>query len=54
MTEAGQSKISRRRALGGGVLALTLSTPALARGARKKPIGDAMTSELTANEIVIY
>jgi hypothetical protein len=34
------------------LLALTLSTPALARGARKKPIGDAMTSELTANEIV--
>ena len=52
MTRADQSKISRRRALQSGVLALTLSTPALARGARKKPIGDAMTSELTANEIV--
>ena len=52
MTRAGQAKISRRRALRNGLLALTLSTPALARGARKKPIGDAMTSELTANEIV--
>jgi uncharacterized protein len=52
MTGAGQAKISRRRALRSGVLALTLSTPALAAGARKKPIGDAMTSELTANEIV--
>jgi len=52
MTRAGQSKISRRRPLRNGVLALTLSTPALAAGVRKKPIGDAMTSELTANEIV--
>ena len=52
MTGAGESKFSRRRALRGGMLALTLSTPALARGARKKPIGDAMNSELTANEIV--
>jgi hypothetical protein len=44
--------MSRRRALRGGVLALPLSTPALAAGARKKPIGDAMSSELTAHEIV--
>jgi predicted cupin superfamily sugar epimerase len=51
MTEAGAS-INRRRALRSGVLALALSSPALASGARKKPNGHAMTSELTANEIV--
>ncbi len=35
MTKGGLAKMSRRRALKSGVLALTLSTAALAAGARK-------------------